>query len=78
METQTIQRVVKTPWVLPDFIPNSHHEKDEETARRKYASLRVMKFVGKADYEKRFEEIKKTVEKQKDHQFVIIVDEGMP
>ena len=52
-------------------------EKDEEVARRKYACRRVMKFVGKGEYDERFEEMKSMVEKNPNLLFVIIVDEGM-
>ena len=76
LEKQTIQRVENTPNVLPEFIPNSHKEKDEEVARRKYACRRVMKFVGKGEYDERFEEMKSMVEKNPNLLFVIIVDEG--
>ena len=76
LEKQTIQRVENTPNVLPEFIPNSHKEKDEEAARRKYACRRVMKFVGKGEYDERFEEMKSMVENNPNLLFVIIVDEG--
>ena len=74
LEKQTLQRLCKTPFVLPESIANLF-ETDEKSAL-KDASKFVMKLDNVKANEDRFEEIRQRVETDPDHLHINIFDEA--
>ena len=73
LEKQTLERLCKTPFVLPERIANLF-ETEEKTAI-KYASRHVIKLDDAEKNQDRFEKIKDMVETSHDHLHINIFDE---